>query len=247
MTVIEIAARARAGNNARYMTEAGTPRAREPSALVVLFDFDRVIVRGDSFARFARARYRRAWWRAALLLPLAPLLAMLALTRRGRHRLLRAAVTWAWLGVGAQRYRVLAQAFGRALARDARNIVRAACTALNEHRHVGDRVLVVTGCEETLARAILDELGFGDVELLGSQFVPGRLGMRIALHNIRFEKAHRLARYGIRPPWDVAYSDSHHDLPILAAARSAVLVNPDRHALARVSARLGRRLSVVEW
>lgn len=214
---------------------------------VVLFDFDGVIVRGDSFARFLSAHYRRSWWRAALLLPAAPLLGAAALTRGGRRLALRAVVNWALVGVDAPRYRELAQAFGRAFARDTRNVVRAACSALGAHRHAGDRVVVVTGCEETLARAILDELGFGDVELLGSQLRPGRLGMRIALHNIRFRKAQRLARHGIRPPWDLLYSDSHHDLPILAAARSAVLVNPDRRTLARVSTRLGKRLSVVEW
>lgn len=228
------------------MSGSSSSRPRE-SRRVVLFDFDGVIVRGDSFARFLLTHYRRSWWRAALLLPAAPLLGAAALTRAGRRAALRAVVNWALFGIGAPRYRELAQTFGRALARDTRNVVRAACSALGTHRHAGDRVLVVTGCEETLARAILDELGFADVELLGSQLTPGRFGLRIALHNVRFRKAHRLARHGIRPPWDRVYSDSHHDLPILAAARSGVLVNPDRRTLARVSARLGRRLSVVEW
>lgn len=224
----------------------GSPAIGAPPR-VVLFDFDGVIVRGDSFARFLRERYLRAWWRALALLPLAPLLLAMAATLCGRRRVLRAVVGWALVGVGTRRYRELAQAFGRAFARDARNVARAACSALNAHRHAGDRVLVVTGCEETLARAILDELGFADVEVLGSTFVQGRLGVRLALHNIRLRKAHRLAGHGVRPPWDRAYSDSHHDLPILAAAREAVLVNPDRETFARVSARLGRRLSVVEW
>lgn len=214
---------------------------------VVLFDFDGVIVRGDSFARFVRERYVRAWWRAVALLPAAPFLLAMAATRGGRRRALRTVVGWAFAGIGEGRYRVLAQAFGRTFARDARNVVRAACSALNAHRHAGDRVLVVTGCEQTLARAILDELGFAGVEVLGSTFVRGRLGMRLAQHNIRLRKAHRLAGHGIRPPWERVYSDSHHDLPILAAAREAVLVNPDRATLARVSARLGRRLSVVQW
>lgn len=213
----------------------------------MLFDFDGVIVRGDSFARFLRGRYARAWWRAALMLPFLPILGMVALSRHGRRRALRWIVNWAFVGVGELRYRELAQGFGRAFAHDARNVARPACTALSMHLHAGDRVLVVTGCEQTLARAILDGLGFAEVELLGSRFVQGRLGMRIALHNIRFEKARQLARHGIRPPWEAVYSDSHHDLTILAAARSAVLVNPDRATLARVSARLGKRLSVVEW
>jgi len=218
-----------------------------PTRRVVLFDFDGVIVRGDAFTKFMRERYARAWWRLAVLLPLLPVVALPALTRRGRRWLLRAAMTWAFVGVDVPRYRTMAQAFGRRLARDARNVFGPACTALKRHHLDGDRVLVVTGCEDVLARAILDELGFVDIELVASRLEQGRFGLRVALHNIRIEKARQLALRGIRPPWDVVYSDSLHDLPILAAARSAVLVNPDRVTLARVSARLGRRLSVVEW
>jgi phosphatidylglycerophosphatase C len=226
------------------MTDSATSGA---PPRVVLFDFDGVIVRGDSFARFLRERYRRAWWRAFALLPAVPLLAAMAASRGGRRRALHAVVGWAFVGVGTLRYRELAQAFGRAFARDTRNVTRAACSALNAHRHAGDRVLVVTGCEETLARAILDELGFAGVEVLGSTFVQGRLGMHLVAHNVRVRKAHRLGRHGVRPPWDRVYSDSHHDLPILAAAREPVLVNPDRRTLAYVSSRIGHRLSVVEW
>lgn len=61
-------------------------------------------------------------------------------------------------------------------------------------------MLVVIGCEETPARAILDELGFAGVEVLGSTVVRGLLGMRLAQHDVRFRKAHRLARHGVRPP-----------------------------------------------
>jgi len=226
---------------------SANPASRAPAPRVVLFDFDGVIVRGDAFTQFMRERYARAWWRAVVTLPLLPFVVLLALTRRGRHWLLLAGVTWAFVGVGTQHYRQFARTFGQALARDARNIFGAACMTLKRHRLDGDRVVVVTGCEETLARAVLDELGFEDIELVASRFAEGRFGLRVAVHNIRFEKAHQLALRGIRPPWDVVYSDSLRDLPILAAARSAVLVNPDRITLARVSARVGRRLSVVEW
>lgn len=214
---------------------------------VVLFDFDGVLVRGDSFAAFMRDRYRRAWWRGVSLLALLPLFALMAATRRGRHAVLRFCVVWALFGVGASRYQRLAETFGRAWARDARHLVRAGLTRLNEHRHAGDRVIVVTGCEQAVARAILDELGFETIELVASRLVPGRLGMRVEVHNRGMEKPHQLRRIGVRPPWDVAYSDSQDDLPMLAAARSAVLVDPDRRTLAAVSARLRQRLSVVQW
>jgi phosphatidylglycerophosphatase C len=214
---------------------------------IVLFDFDGVLVRGDSFTLFLRDRYARAWWRGLLLLPLLPALALLATTRRGRRAAARFIVVWALCGVDVSLYRTLAETFGQALARDSREFSRAALAALNAHRHAGDRVLVVTACEEMLARAILDELGLDAVELVGSRLAPSRFGMRIALHNRGIEKANQLRLRGVRPPWDIAYSASLDDLPMLAAARAAVLVNPDRATLAAVSARLRRRLSVVEW
>lgn len=156
-------------------------------------------------------------------------------------------VRLALLGTSMPRYRRLAQDFGDVLARDARRFSRQAIDALNAHRHQGARVIVVTGCEETLARAVLDGLGLPEIELVASTLAPGRLGPRVDVHNVGFQKAHQLRLRGVRAPWDVAYGDSFADLDMLAGARSAVVVNPDRALLARLSPRLQRRLSVVEW
>lgn len=156
-------------------------------------------------------------------------------------------VRLALAGISPSSYRSLAQAFGDARARDARRFSRPALDALNAHRHRGARVIVVTGCEETLARALLDGLGLADIELVASRLAPGRLAPRVEVHNIGFQKAHQLRLRGVRAPWDVAYGDSFADLDMLAGARSAVLVDPDRALLARLSPRLGRRLSMVEW
>lgn len=161
---------------------------------------------------------------------------------------MRWVVRIALLGLTEQRYRMRVEDFARRLVRESgRPFSREALTALNAHCHAGDRVLVVTACEQQLAAAILDELGFGQIELVASQLAPGRFGMRVAVRNRGIEKARQLALRGVRPPWDLMYSDSLADLPILAAARSAVLVNPDRATLEGCSGRLGRRLSVVEW
>lgn len=233
--------------NARSSGSAAAGALSQAPRRIVLFDFDGVIVHGDAFGRFLRDRYARAWWRVLVALPLLPLCLLASIAPAGRRGLMRAVAWWALAGIGAARYRTLARSSGRALARDARNISRAACAALNAHRHADDRVLVVTACEETLARAVLDELGFDQVELIGSKLAGGRCGLRVAPHNRGVEKARLLARRGVRPPWDIAYSGSIEDLPILAAARAATLVNPDRATLARVSGRLGRRVAVVEW
>lgn len=217
------------------------------SAPVVLFDFDGVLFKGDSFAAFLRDRCKRQWWRVALASPLLVVASPFVLVRRTRPRTMNFLVRLALLGTSMPRYRRLAQDFGSALARDARHFSRPALEALNAHRHQGARVIIVTGSEETLARAMLDGLGLPEVELVASTLAPGRLGPRVGVHNVGFQKAHQLRLRGVRAPWDVAYGDSFADLDMLAAARSAVLVNPDRALLARMSSRLKHRLSVIEW
>lgn len=214
---------------------------------VVLFDFDGTLFHGDAFALFMRARYRRAWWRLLPVIASSPFLLPMPIVRRGRHAAARWLVWLALFGVSERRYRMLAEHFGRALARDTRLFSRMGIAALRQYLGKGEHVLIVTACEETLAKAILDELGLGAVGLIASKLAAGRFGVRVLVHNIGVVKAHQLARLGIRPPWDVAISDSLVDMPILAAAREAILVNPDRRMLKRASERLGRRLTVAEW
>ena len=213
----------------------------------VLFDFDGVLVRGDSFTRFMRARYRRSWPRAVALLLAAPLLGLFATTRRGRRALVHGVVHWGLRGLDESAYRARADAFGRALADDARNLQRAAFTALNRHRHAGDRVVVVTGCEHALARAILDRLGLHEIELVASRFAHGPRGPRVACRNVGREKLRQLATLGIESAWDVAYSDSLVDLPMLGGAVEAVLVNADAAQFGKARAALGERVRRVDW
>ena len=201
-----------------------TPRRKPP---LVLFDFDGVLVRGDAFTLLMRHHYARSWWRALPLLVLAPILLPMCVSRSGRAAVVKFVVQVALFGLSERRYRALAEGFGGDLARDSRHFSPMALNALNAHRHAGDRVLVVTACEECLARAILDGLGLGTIELVASQLAAAPTGLRVAVRNRGIQKAHQLARRGIRPPWDVAYSDSLEDLPILAAARSAVLEQYD--------------------
>ena len=217
--------------------QAATPR-------VVLFDFDGVLVRGDTFAMFMRDRYARARWRKGLVLLLSPWF-LLALPF-SRRRVLRSLVHLGLLGLNEARYRDLAQAFAMTLVRQPGHFCREGLNALRRHQADGDRIVVVTGCEESLVHSVLAELGVTDVEVLASRLRAGRLGMRSDWHNVGRRKVELLAQHGIEA-WQVAYSDSSQDLPMLALAAEAVLVNATPKLCRRVERALGRSVTRVEW
>lgn len=118
---------------------------------------------------------------------------------------------------------------------------------MRQHVVAGDRVIIVTGCEETLVRAIFDAVGLHGLELVASRLQDGRLGMRKAVHNIGSNKPMQLAAHGIGESWDLAYSDSSKDIPMLKRAREAVLVNADADTIQRVERALGRSVRRVDW
>lgn len=217
--------------------QATTPR-------VVLFDFDGVLVRGDTFAMFMRDRYARARWRKGLVLLLSPwFLLVLPFSRRC---VLRSLVHLGLLGLNEVRYCDLAQAFAVALVRQPGHFCREGLGALRRHQADGDRIMIVTGCEESLVRGVLAELGVANVEVLASRLRAGRFGMRSDWHNVGLRKVELLAQHGIET-WQVAYSDSSQDLPMLALAAEVVLVNATPKLCKRVEKALGRSVTRAEW
>ncbi len=211
----------------------------------VLFDFDGVLMRGDAFETFVRMRLDRAPWRKLVGLALSlPLLPTLPFTRRWVNK---AFIASALLGLDEDGYRAHAQAHGQMLVRQPRRFHREALTQLRRHLADGDRVLVVTGCEEYLVRTIFVELGLEGLPILASRLRPGPLGLRVALHNVGVRKLESLKGAGIEPPWAMAYGDSHWDLPMLHAAEEAILVNATPKWCKRVERTLGRSVTRVHW
>ncbi len=209
----------------------------------VLFDFDGVISVDDTYTRFMRERYVGVG-RKLLLLPVLP---WLVLVWPFSWRLgVRTLVHVGLLGVGERRYGELALDFASRLVRRPRQFQRDALHVLRRHQAKGDRVIVVTGCERTLARGLLDELGLPGIELLASELVPRWLGMRVRRHNVGRRKLQSLAESGVTS-WQRAYGDSPLDIPMLKAATEAVLVNPTPKLCKRVEKALGRTVERVAW
>lgn len=211
---------------------------------VVLFDFDGVLIHGDSFYLFMRERYARSFWRPLLAVLSAPLLlAQLPFSRRlPMHVLVRIAL----LGLGEQRYQAAAGVFAGTLARRPRQFCRDGLQALRRHQAQGDRVIVVTGCEHTLVSGILQQLGLTNLEVLASSVRPGWLGMRLLRHNVGGRKVQLLAQHGITA-WQVAYGDSMYDAAMLKVATEAVLVNGTPTLCKKIEKALGRAVTRVEW
>jgi phosphatidylglycerophosphatase C len=216
----------------------------EAARRVVLFDFDGVLIRGDAFSLFMRDCYARARWRKALVLLSSPWL--LLVFPFSRRRVMRALVHLGLLGLDEARYRVRVQAFASTLVRRPGNFRRDGLRALRRHQAAGDRIVIVTGCEDLLVRAVLAELGVANVEVLASRLRAGRFGMRADWHNVGRRKVELLALHGI-DAWHVAYGDSDHDLPMLALAGEAVLVNATPRFCRRVEKALGRAVTRAEW
>lgn len=230
-----------------FQGDSAAVAAASGNARVVLFDFDGVIARGDSFSAFLRWHLRRSWWRLLACLLLLPMLAPSWLVRRLRMRVLGVLVRAALLGVDSARFEQLLDAFVIEWVGRPRVFIRGGIRELRRHMQAGDRVIVVSGCEVRLLRRIFDAIGLRNIELIGSRLQEGRMGMCKLVHNVGRTKPRQLAAHGIESPWDIAYSDSAQDIPMLKGAREPVLVNANVEIVRRVERALGLAPRRVEF
>jgi len=214
----------------------------EPETIV--FDFDGVLLRGDSFAGYLRWRTRQKRRRVLAALPLLPLLPLLRHPRTlpWTARLVTRALT---RGLDRTRFEAEIDAFCEVwLAREGR-VIEPLIARLRGHIAAGSRVLVVSGTAHYLLERLLQRLSIDGVTALGTQIEFGRLGLRAPRHNYGAAKLTTLAEIGVHAPWAVSYSDSLADLPILAAARKAVLVEPSAAHEQALRAALGNTVELV--
>jgi phosphatidylglycerophosphatase C len=207
---------------------------------IVLFDFDGTLIRGDCVTGLLRRLLRTTYWRWVPALLAMPLILGFLWWRTAQLP----AMFYLWLamvGRSEVEYRQACAAFVADFTRDPQQrVIQVAMQRLRAHVAAGDRVYIVTAANESLAQAIWAAIDGPPVTaLIGSQLRRGLGGWLWVFHCIGPRKVRALARAGVRPPYDVAYSDSSKDLPMLRAARQRVLVEPSARTLRRVRRELG--------
>ncbi|MEV6227268.1 haloacid dehalogenase-like hydrolase [Saccharopolyspora shandongensis] len=208
-----------------------------------IVDLDGVLYAADTFATLAIHRYRRSPGRALAVAASAPRLAWAWRHEHLRPGVLRRLATRAVAGMEQSAYDALARQLAKEMARSAR-VVWDGVSVLRGLRDAGWRVIVATASEHELASAYLRGIGLDAVELVASHLDP--TAGRFVVHNHGTEKVRQLELAGCTR-WDLAYTDSLSDLPLLAHATRPVLVNANSTLARKAADRLGIEPEVVLW
>jgi phosphatidylglycerophosphatase C len=217
-------------------------------APVVVFDFDLSLTRWDTAVRYFRWLLRRDAWRLAIAVVASPLLVPLFLLESTRRWPIWFAVWLATLGRSPSTLRALAEKHILSLPNGHESVfLPAAVERLRAHLRKGDRVVIATGCLEPLARELLERAGFGSVALVASSLRPFLGGMVRDEHCFGPNKIPMLSARGFAPPWAVAYTDHHADLPVLRHSVERYLVSPKPGCLARIERELGEKSTILAW
>ena len=224
------------------------PKAQAGAPLVV-FDFDHTLYDGDSGSHLFAWLIRRAWWRKLLALLLAPVFGPMVAFLPTRRFGIRAFI---WAGtVGFHRSRDLDGLIDRYVqlhtAQIRQRLLPQAIEVLHRHRLAGDRVVVATGAPPELARAILAFVAHEDMPVIGTEVGPFLFGLGAKRHCHHAMKMTMLREAGFRDEIAMAYSDSTADLPLLLAARTPVVVNPQHRNVDAFKRQLPEGTQYLNW
>lgn len=215
---------------------------------VVVFDFDCTLTRWDTADRFFRWLLRREPWRLVLVLAALPVLGPLLLARPTRKWPIRFAVWIATLGRTPEALPALAEEHIQSLPKGHASVfLPAAVERLQAHLVQGDQVVIATGCVEALAQALLRHAGLSQVPLVASTVRPFLGGLVRDQHCFGPNKIPMLAARGFAPPWAVAYTDHHADLPVLRLSAERYLVSPNPKCLFRIEQALSIEATILPW
>ena len=210
----------------------------------VVFDLDKVLLGGDASTLFLHGRFRQAPGRTLAMVLAAPLLLPGAAVPQLRPLAARVMTRLAVGGSPGTDVEDVAAAYRSALQVKPEAAIADAIACVRRHEDAGERVVVATGCEETLARGFLTAIGLGHLDVVGStgSYRPPRV--RRAMGEGKVEM---LTDRGYPPPWTAVYSDAASDLPLFAGTDRPVLVNGDEKAAEKVARSLGRPPETVTW
>lgn len=215
---------------------------------VVVFDFDLTLTQWDTADRFFRWLLRRDSWRLALVLASLPVLGPLLLARPARKWPIRFAVWAATLGRTVDALAALAEEYVRSLPTGHTSVfLPAGIEQLKAHIAQGDKVVIATGCVEALAQTLLRHAGLGHVPLVASSLRPFLGGLVRDQHCFGPNKIPMLSARGFAPPWAVAYTDHHADIPVLRLSSECYLVSPTAKCLARIEKDLAIKAAILAW
>jgi phosphatidylglycerophosphatase C len=218
-----------------------------PSSALIVFDLDGTLVDGDTTTAWMIRRIGRSWLRTAAAIAVAPF-AFLLSSHSASRRWGASVLLWiASIGQGEFELRNSFRAFAHQInAGDGPVAWRSAgLEILRRHLEQGDTVVVATAAPAWLAEALIGEVGLS-VAVVGSTLTPclrGWVGRRHCRHQ---EKCAALSEAGYGVQWDAAYSDSFDDLPLMARAARAYLVNGSPRTQARF-AKSGLALQAISW
>jgi phosphatidylglycerophosphatase C len=213
---------------------------------ITLFDFDGTVVAGDTFLAFLLSLMRRHPNRLPAVLGAAvlsmPLLRRDETTSRALARIVAASTAGhASDELERQMDIFVEERIKRPwLYPEARDRVR-------RHLDSGDRVVVVTGCEERLARRVCSALQLPSVEVVGSRLRKTARGHELALHCFHEHKLRALGAAQLPPPYAHLYTDSTRDLPLVRAAERTTLVNPNTATERAFRSSSSTPLEIVRW
>lgn len=128
-------------------------------------------------------------------------------------------------------------------------VAPAARTLIEQHRKIGDTLVLITATNDFVARPIAKYLNINHLIATRAEQHDGYLnGKTIGSWSFREGKLTRLQewlnQYNATLEHSTAYSDSHNDLPLLKAVDTPVAVNPDPILLAHAREQQWRVISL---
>lgn len=210
---------------------------------IVVFDLDRVLVSGNVVALFLGGLPRYSLLRTLLVCCAAPALATAAVLA-GLRPVCARAIVWLASGSATTGSSGVSDVFRSALVRRPEAVNADAVACLRAHLAAGQRVVVATAAEETVAGGYLEVLGLAHLDLVAS---GGRLRPWRVRRVHGQAKVWHLIEGGYPPPWVTVYSDSASDAPLFAGTPRPALVNANRRTVERVRRALGRMPESRTW